>query len=457
MQKVKNERGITLVALTITVIVLSMISIPVIINTSNVTQFNKYTLFKDDIDVLRESISSAFFDKNIQSIGPKYAGSLSFLNGSQNGLTIKSENDNENYYVINPNKLNQYLSTEMQELNYGEGNKNVGSVSEVYTGTDDVYIINEASRVIYYVKGISYNGKKYYRLYEELSKTESGITPGEIVADFNKTYTDIYGAKAKIPVGYKVSTKPEEQIVSKGLVISDANENEFVWIPIGNFVGENGQNYYVDFNRYKYGTQVNNGIDNNSNSTMYKNSSADTYYFYEAKNYDDELSTLENGGFYVGRYEAGSTVARTASTTNNVPVVKKGISVYNYITKEEADTLSKNFINNSNVKSKLCSGYAWDSIMKFIERTGNSNFLTTAQTGTGLTNTGTAQSINNIFDLSGNVAEWVTELSSNTSNTCTVRGGAYSVSGSLPIARIAKSSAKAVDIGFRITLFLQNS
>ena len=59
MQNKKSEKGITLIALVITVVVLSAISIPVVVNVTGVTQFNKYTLFKDDIDNLRENISIA--------------------------------------------------------------------------------------------------------------------------------------------------------------------------------------------------------------------------------------------------------------------------------------------------------------------------------------------------------------------------------------------------------------
>ena len=43
-----------------------------------------------------------------------------------------------------------------------------------YTGSGDVYIINEASRTIYYVNGIEYNGNVYYRLAEEFSNITLG-------------------------------------------------------------------------------------------------------------------------------------------------------------------------------------------------------------------------------------------------------------------------------------------
>ena len=107
MQKIKSEKGITLIVLVITIIVLALINIPVLVNID----------FKNDIDTLRESIDVAYHNKDIQSIGPKYEGSLNFLNGQQNGLTIKNANDNDNYYIIDISAVNSNLSVRMRDLN----------------------------------------------------------------------------------------------------------------------------------------------------------------------------------------------------------------------------------------------------------------------------------------------------------------------------------------------------
>ena len=112
MQKLKSEKGITLIALAITIVVLSLISVPVLINASKVSGIKRYSLFKSDIDTLREAIDVAYAnDYNIASIGPKYTGDLSVLNGTQNGVKIKNDNDNNNYYVIDVTKLNENIFT----------------------------------------------------------------------------------------------------------------------------------------------------------------------------------------------------------------------------------------------------------------------------------------------------------------------------------------------------------
>ncbi len=163
MKKLKNEKGITMVALAVTIVVLSLISVPIIINTSRIKEFEGYKKLKEDIDTLSESVSTAFFDDDISKVGPTYNSSLDFLTKTQNGETVKNSNDNNVYYVISIDNINERLSSNIRKLNYGVENSNTGNSSNYY-GTDDVYIINAVSRTIYYVQGISYNGSTYYRL-----------------------------------------------------------------------------------------------------------------------------------------------------------------------------------------------------------------------------------------------------------------------------------------------------
>ena len=60
-----------------------------------------------------------------------------------------SINDGEIYYTIDLEEL------ENPSLNYGDGYRSCAS---------DRYIINEDSHVIYYVKGITYDGKEYHTI-----------------------------------------------------------------------------------------------------------------------------------------------------------------------------------------------------------------------------------------------------------------------------------------------------
>ena len=92
-------------------------------------------------------------------------------------------------------------------------------------------------------------------------------------------------------------------------------------------------------------------------------------------------SVLEYNGFYVGRYEAGTTSTRNwnSGITDDV-VVKQGKNVYNWIGWSNSDDMkvetggavqkSKEFasVNNyTSVTSTLIYGVQWDAIMQFID------------------------------------------------------------------------------------------
>ena len=107
MQKIKNERGVTLLILMITIVVLALISIPVIINTTDIAELQRYTYFKADIDKLRESIETTYADMDdLSSIGPLYTGDFSFLNNVQGNDQVGNPNDGNIYYVISLTNLN---------------------------------------------------------------------------------------------------------------------------------------------------------------------------------------------------------------------------------------------------------------------------------------------------------------------------------------------------------------
>lgn len=59
----------------------------------------------------------------------------------------------------------------------------------------------------------------------------SDIDVGEITYETSYTiFKDVNGEQVPIPEGYIVSENSDENIVNKGLVISDSRGNEYVWI-----------------------------------------------------------------------------------------------------------------------------------------------------------------------------------------------------------------------------------
>ena len=270
-------------------------------------------------------------------------------------------------------------------------------------------------------------------------------------------YTDKAGKKATIPAGYQVSLKTGQTEIETGLVIRNATDkNEFVWVPC-TIDGANGS---IKYDRYSFGSFSNSG-------------------YSETMPSDEQTSVNTYGGYYIGRYESGvagfdTEVSKTNSGnleewtgyTNGTLVIKANQQVWNYITRDKAKSVSEGLYKKSNgdsVNSKLCSSYAWDTALKFIE-TKYSTYPTNSEQGNyenkygSPAQTGLTTAVNNIFDMGGNTWEWTTETYfSNDSYACTTRGGYYDGSSTLYPAAYRSLNTRTVAyvyLSFRTTLYL---
>ena len=121
----KKENGITLVALITTIIVLSIVSTPLILGTNNITEYRKFSKFKNDLLNLKEAVSNVYStDKELSSdsnsdmyIGPAYKDWKTFIDNvkdkEQGGNSVINPNDKTStdsqitYYIIDFNVLSQ--------------------------------------------------------------------------------------------------------------------------------------------------------------------------------------------------------------------------------------------------------------------------------------------------------------------------------------------------------------
>ena len=285
----------------------------------------------------------------------------------------------------------------------------------------------------YYANDTSYTDESITNVESYLDEIINGVGSGNGGSGSGNTTED----GVPIPDGfYYVGGTKEE-----GVVISDnpADEgkgtshevaqtlvgNQFVWIPVEE-----------DSLFQRYEGYYNGSLDSylSSCSEPYANG----YENEEAEYNAMKSSVLENNGFYVGRYEAGTTEARSSSSDITDPVViKQGVNVYNYIgwNGNEDDAmndetggaveLSKNFADANgytSVTSTLIYGVQWDAIMNFIDpsyATGScdsSSFVRDSsgkgwysQSAPTTTGSNANYAVKNIYDLGGNVAEWTME------------------------------------------------
>ena len=146
-------------------------------------------------------------------------------------------------------------------------------------------------------------------------------------------------------------------------------------------------------------------------------------------------SVKANGGYYIARYEAsygtdGKANSKVSNSYSATAPTKEG-TLWNYITQINAATASRNLYEI--VTTDLINSYAWDTAMVYIQNfSGDTDY--SIQDGksinSSLTNTGANKDeVCKINDMASNTYEWTTEYStiivkdSPYASPCTCRGG----------------------------------
>ena len=191
-------------------------------------------------------------------------------------------------------------------------------------------------------------------------------------------------------------------------------------------------------------------------------------------------SAIDNGGYYIARYEAGINAdsdqykyagctgypdwlvygdsnKKFAKDGTVKPLSIKGKGVWNAVTQPEAAAISRKMYSDLN--SDLINSYAWDTAIMYIEKCGtNSNYANKNDGNGTLKVTGNNSDEQcKISDMAGNVFEWTTETACFMDNYCVYRGGFYGDDGAnrYPAIRLFVIANYAYyHIGFRPLLYL---
>ena len=156
-------------------------------------------------------------------------------------------------------------------------------------------------------------------------------------------------------------------------------------------------------------------------------------------------SVKNNGGYYIARYEASFASGSSFENYKCASKESNGYSedemsynpgtLWNYINQIDASKVAINTYKDSSngVKSDLMNSYAWDTAIVFIQECGYTNYANQTSKNTSLADTGkNSDEVCKINDLASNCAEWTTEYSSDTDSgsayPCVYRGGDYSYS-----------------------------
>ena len=442
--KTKEMKGITLVALVVTIVVLLILA-GVSINTvlgddgiikkaKEAAETTKRVSAEEEMNRLVLEYQLAKSDENFEDFLQEKINEGRINGATDNGdgtITITKKVEGKDYTITVKKPAASTPSVKVGAIRVVSDSTGAGSSlgeastakgktlyimidSSISGGTTTVspqvpYAVTENGTYKFTVTG-TVNGTAYTK---EVSVEVNQFKDTYEYMDKNTevTYPD---GKVWVPEGFRIADDSSDNIQG-GVVIEDKDGNQFVWVPVDTI--------------------------DNYKRTCYRNNSL---YRYEQCSEDlpeDEKTSVEKyKGFYIGRYEAGdkeSTEAKTLRSSNDVTktvTIKKGQAPYNYVTPEEAISLAEGFAKqqkySENIKTKLVSSYAWDTTISFIQKTVNDyasnspqgNYMNTrfeyiditgeskSTWGIGiLIPTGLTTSVCNIYDMGGNVEEWTTE------------------------------------------------
>ena len=283
--------------------------------------------------------------------------------------------------------------------------------------------------------------------------------------------------KNKMPANQWNNITAED--INKGIVVVDAEGNEFVWIPITDAskfarTAWTTVSGYDESGNWQSGTLTTpHQLAKTSTTNKWWEDTTTTEYT------NMVTSVTANKGFYVARYEASANRVVSGKAQS-----KRGVTTWTDISQTDAITKSANY--NSALHSHLMYGIEWDSILNWLNGNAIISSSTSGQTktmeladiqtnssswgnynnstGNAAANKGSKQTTgkseywkaNNIYDLAGNVEEWTQEKWSAGTNRAERGGGYLGDGGGRPAACRYYVSTRDTDydLGFRVSFYL---
>lgn len=205
----KSEKGVSLISLGVAIIIMMIITSMLIYSTKDTMQVSKLNKMYDDISNLTDKVSAYYAQYGDIPIKNK-------ITEIPKGIeSLMGANDQEGeFYVLDLKSIDGLT------LNYGQDYKEIQESDSNYdiSEKNDVYIINNRSHNIFYLKGITVDQKNYYTNYTEGEKDANKV---------NLRYVD----GIKIPNGYYyIGKNNEDKVVISNIindVIDSENQNEY--------------------------------------------------------------------------------------------------------------------------------------------------------------------------------------------------------------------------------------
>ncbi|MCI8616875.1 MAG: SUMF1/EgtB/PvdO family nonheme iron enzyme [Clostridia bacterium] len=213
--RIKQEKGITMIALVITVMVLLILVNVLVYNAQDTIQIQVLNDLYSDIELLRDKVSEYYNEYGSIPAEIEYTN----IKQLKDAKILSDINDTGKFYVIDLEAMKGI------SLNYGKEYENVKNDKTNANNYTDVYIINKDSHNIFYAQGVGIKQnditKIYYTDYTEPDNTTIDLR-----------YID----EILIPDGYYYIGKYNNQGIESIVISSNKNEeiditnpSQYIW------------------------------------------------------------------------------------------------------------------------------------------------------------------------------------------------------------------------------------
>lgn len=225
--KIKKEKGVTLISLAVAIAILIILADVIIYNARDHLKLENLKAMQSDIDNLKDKISVYYAQNGKIPASIKYTN----IKHIKEANLISDTVDTGNFLVIDLSAI------ENLTLNKG---RDFEKIRALETLTDeqakeytDLYIINETSHNIFYVAGVTVDEKTFYTNY-----TADNV---------DKVAVDLrYKEDVKIPDGFYYESGTKEI----GILIRNAdNSKVYKWIPVDEKITEIPNNIKIETNQ----------------------------------------------------------------------------------------------------------------------------------------------------------------------------------------------------------------
>lgn len=302
----KQEKGVSMIALVITIIILIILTNILVYNAQDSLYIKKLNNMYNDLEILREKVSQYYNEYGKIPAKIKYTN----INKLKEAKVISETNDIGDFYVIDLEAMQGIT------LNYGKDYDNVKNNEGNADNYENLYIINENSHNIFYVQGVKIKENKtektYYTDYVKPDETTIDIRyiDGKLIPEgyyyIGKTKVDNVDS---IVISTNKEEKPENETINQYKWIKQVSDLENLPSGITLVEGQTEEEFLTSVNKYEgYFKNIEGKvqyikIDENSWSESYttgceyKDKNGDTAYIPKGFkiSMSPTMNTIENG------------------------------------------------------------------------------------------------------------------------------------------------------------------